>query len=257
MIDKQTQDQAWRCAPKAFREAVKEMYQATQLTGVQLAVDVERAGRYAEALEAVFGEHNLTSGAEPEEVLMVPRKKVLNMYDFNDDILICDPTHNGAKLLKVKLQELFGSKCLPDEPEHGLEQTSVKVEEKKGGPTQTNDNMEEKELNLKEIVDSDFYCDYKECYRNGEGNLPPLKCDKVLCVARGMKLKRWKPAKGEKYWYLNEFMNVSTSFYDDEDLDAYTKVEKTNNCFQSFDLAQQAAEAVKAALEQFHKDHPQ
>ena len=52
--------------------------------------------------------------AEGEEMLTVPRKKVLYMYGFNEDILICDPTHKGAKLLKAKLQELFGSKCLPD-----------------------------------------------------------------------------------------------------------------------------------------------
>lgn len=66
-------------------------------------------------IRLLFGDDNLTSDAEGEEMLTVPRKKVLYMYDFNEDILICDPTHNGAKLLKAKLQELFGSKCLPDE----------------------------------------------------------------------------------------------------------------------------------------------
>lgn len=99
------QNKAWSVLPKEFKEEVKkEYYDCKHCNADACAIE----------LETVFGEHNLTSDAEGEEMLTVPRKKVLYMYGFNEDILICDPTHNGAKLLKAKLQELFGSKCLPD-----------------------------------------------------------------------------------------------------------------------------------------------
>ena len=69
------------------------------------------------------------------------------------------------------------------------------------------------------------------------------------------KPKRWTPKNGEKFWHLNEFMNVVSSFYDEDDFDDHTIVNKTVNCFQSYELCQQAAEAVRETLEKFHKDH--
>lgn len=60
-------------------------------------------------------QHNLTSDAEGEEMLTVSRKRVQEIYSYNEEILSQDPTHRGAILLKKKLSGLFGSKCLPDE----------------------------------------------------------------------------------------------------------------------------------------------
>lgn len=101
------QNLAWQCLPSDAKKEVKQAF--------SMPTTNEYEQGYDNALVSLFGYHNLTSDAEGEEMLTVPRKKVLYMYDFNEDILICDPTHNGAKLLKAKLQELFGSKCLPDE----------------------------------------------------------------------------------------------------------------------------------------------
>lgn len=56
-----------------------------------------------------------------EEMLCVSRKRVLEIYSYNEDILSLDPTHSGANLLKKKFQELFGSKCLPDEKTQPVE----------------------------------------------------------------------------------------------------------------------------------------
>lgn len=54
MIDKQTQDQVWKCAPKAFRDAVKYEYKHTIYSHVR------------DILNYFFGHHNLTSDTEPE-----------------------------------------------------------------------------------------------------------------------------------------------------------------------------------------------
>lgn len=114
-MDKKLQDLAWSILPKEFKEEVKEIYDSgIKMMDIRPSASEIYANKLS-TLEGIFGHHNLTSDAEGEEMLTVPRKKVLYMYDFNEDILICDPTHNGAKLLKAKLQELFGSKCLPDE----------------------------------------------------------------------------------------------------------------------------------------------
>lgn len=53
--------------------------------------------------------------AEGEEMLTVSRKRVQEIYSYNEEILSQDQTHSGAILLKKKLTDLFGSKCLPDE----------------------------------------------------------------------------------------------------------------------------------------------
>lgn len=124
-MDKELINRAWRILPAEFKRVVKAHYVGLNAAyKAYLSKDsltneeCDRCNAMREKIvlyNMYFGHHNLTSDAEGEEMLTVPRKKVLYMYDFNEDILICDPTHNGAKLLKAKLQELFGSKCLPDE----------------------------------------------------------------------------------------------------------------------------------------------
>lgn len=104
-MNKELQDLAWSILPKEFKEEVKEYYNNSTVLGAKAVL----------LLENLFGEHNLTSDAEGEEMLTVSRKRVQEMYAYNEDILSLDPTHSGAILLKKELQDLFGSKCLPDE----------------------------------------------------------------------------------------------------------------------------------------------
>lgn len=66
------------------------------------------------------------------------------------------------------------------------------------------------------------------------------------------KPKRWKPKDGETFWFINSFLNVASAIYDKEDLDYYTIVEQTDNCFQSYEPCQKAANEVRRVLEQFH-----
>lgn len=56
MIDKQTQNQAWACAPKAFRDAVKSQYKT--------ASKLNEYAHQCVVYRDLFGEHNLTSDAE-------------------------------------------------------------------------------------------------------------------------------------------------------------------------------------------------
>ncbi len=124
-MDKTLQDLAWASLPKEVRSHIKAEYRS--------GLDNPRMDKcdsvYLTAFENTFGRHNLTSDIEPEEVLMVERKKVQEMRSYNLGVLKYDPTHKGAILLEQSLKRLFGNKCLPDELEQTLEQTSVKVED--------------------------------------------------------------------------------------------------------------------------------
>lgn len=56
------------------------------------------------------------------------RKRVQEVYSYNEEILSQDPAHSGAILLKKKLTDLFGSACLPDETRDKREKRHIKRE---------------------------------------------------------------------------------------------------------------------------------
>lgn len=110
-MNKELQDLAWSVLPKEFKEEVKKMYNGYQPEKIR------------ECLIMLFGIHNLTSDAEGEEMLTVSRKRVQEMYAHYDAIST-DPDrpkdyiesrYEYADGVTIALDDLFGSKCLPDE----------------------------------------------------------------------------------------------------------------------------------------------
>lgn len=100
-MDKTLQDLVWSILPKEFKEEVKKEY---------------RKGYVCETLAmliTLFGHHNLTSDAEGEEMLYAKRSDVikefgkLHKYSYQSSDL---------QLGLNAFRNLFGSKCLPDEP---------------------------------------------------------------------------------------------------------------------------------------------
>jgi hypothetical protein len=111
-MNKELQDKAWSVLPKEFKEEVKKLYSRFLFT---------REGYYDE----LFGEHNLTSDVEGEELLYVSRKEVQKMYAHYDKISndpnrpkdYIESVYEYADGVTMALDDLFGSKCLPDESE--------------------------------------------------------------------------------------------------------------------------------------------
>ena len=103
-MNKEQQDLAWKCLPKEMRKEIEDVfyYKATSANTID--------NGFSDALEYLYGKHNLTSDTEPEEMLMVERKRVIEIYN---------PEYDGETLY-----ELFGDKCLPDK------ELSFKVEPK-------------------------------------------------------------------------------------------------------------------------------
>lgn len=59
---------------------------------------------------------------DSDAMLKCPKEKVQDMYAYNEEILKTDPTNQGAVLLKARLTELFGVRCLSND---GADQDGV------------------------------------------------------------------------------------------------------------------------------------
>lgn len=112
-MNKELIDLAWPVLQKEFKEYIMKVYKA--------ALECSRVD--AHFLENIFGRHNLTSDAEGEDMLTVSRKRVQEMYAHYDAIS-SDPDrpkdyiesiYEYADGVTIALDDLFGSKCLPDE----------------------------------------------------------------------------------------------------------------------------------------------
>lgn len=105
-MNKELQDKAWSVLPKEFKEEVKKLYREYTFT---------REGYYVE----LFGLHNLTSDAEGEEMLTVSSNSV-RVYKENIDRYRPKAVSAYDKGFWIgqdaALQDLFGSKCLRNEP---------------------------------------------------------------------------------------------------------------------------------------------
>lgn len=110
-MNKELQDKAWSVLPKEFKEEVKKLYREFAFT---------REGYYVE----LFGLHNLTSDAEGEEMLTVPRRKVQEMWQraykqesqysrTQDSSVAREELYYNRGIMSI-IDTLFGSKCLPD-----------------------------------------------------------------------------------------------------------------------------------------------
>lgn len=110
-MNKELQDLAWACVPKAFRDAVRQK--------VEYYNNPARRNRgYYRCLVDFFGLHNLTSDAEGEEMLMVPRKDIVKIFagqtEVQKNLSVESIGHHVAAAQTEVLYNLFGSKCLPD-----------------------------------------------------------------------------------------------------------------------------------------------
>lgn len=112
-MNTELQNKVWSILPKEFKEEVKkEYYDCKHCNADACAIE----------LETVFGKHNLTSDTEGEEILTVSRKEVRSIYDHAIGLITKtrteDENYKLAMLEKTLMEELFGSKCLPDEDAH-------------------------------------------------------------------------------------------------------------------------------------------
>lgn len=120
-MNKELSDAAWRVLSSEFKEEVKKEWK-TANNEERLSHDAFLRGCYS-TMTLLFGLHNLTSDTEGEEMLIVSRKRVQEMYAHYDKICndpnrpkdYIESVYEYADGVTMALDALFGSKCLPDE----------------------------------------------------------------------------------------------------------------------------------------------
>ena len=125
-MTKELQNSVWSILPKEFKEEVKKLAQYySRHVSALFGMERQRADKFYCEFVSLFGKHNLTSDAEGEELLTVPRNKVQELYAKAKDIYDLYTNATCINSLeshaidistgKMKiLDTLFGSKCLPD-----------------------------------------------------------------------------------------------------------------------------------------------
>lgn len=128
-MNKELIDRVWKyCLPKEFKEEVKKYYctlheQYKDYDGLHFQNAKAKVQERIVTVEYFFGKHNLTSDTEGEEMLIVSRKRVQEMYAHYDKICndpnrpkdYIESVYEYADGVTMALDDLFGSKCLPDE----------------------------------------------------------------------------------------------------------------------------------------------
>lgn len=89
------QNKAWFVLPKEFKEEVKQIFYTHENNEIKAY------------LIHIFGDHNLTSDTEGEEMLIVSRKEIQHFFKS------C--IKHDERMAYWDLLDIFGSKCLPDE----------------------------------------------------------------------------------------------------------------------------------------------
>lgn len=122
-MNKELQDLAWSCLTKEFHEEVKKLFEEYKKhpeIHTTCGITTAYHNNMGQRLIDLFGLHNLTSDAEGEEMLTVPRKAIIQAYEKS-----CAKRATKYDVGYADcLNNLFGSKCLPDE---GTDCTPVEV----------------------------------------------------------------------------------------------------------------------------------
>lgn len=117
------QNRAWSVLPKEFKEGVRKEYRQLLNSTWQLPHKGYLRERLR-MLRELFGEHNLTSDAEGEEMLYCDKSIVQDMantairsiqiHDYEGNTIASQNLATFNRGVKFALETLYGSKCLPD-----------------------------------------------------------------------------------------------------------------------------------------------
>ena len=139
-MNKELIDRVWACLPREFKEKVKKKYarcvKIDEDDNPHLpAYAVKSAISRRALLEKLFGEHNLTSDAEGEEMLICEKSKVQRAYNTSREIVKAENPDSLMYSMHTQimcvLESIFGSKCLPDAHEDNFTRTEPKPSEPK------------------------------------------------------------------------------------------------------------------------------
>ena len=224
-MTKEQQDLLWACLPKEARDYIRKQYYSLGYLIVNDKSDI--APHKATLLEDIFGEHNLTSKAEPEGTM---EEKELNLCEL---LKGCE----GERFYLLSrgyttLKEIIWNK---DTCDYSIVLTGKgRIELYSSG----------KEVNNEAAV---ILYPSKELYKK----YPLDAYSAWMEWQEERKPKRWRAEYGETYYSLRDSFTVC---------DQYENNDSDNDCawsnynyFRTPQLAEQAAKEVKECLMKFHE----
>lgn len=121
-MPKELQDLTWSILPKEFKEEIRRIWSVEGDCAIKYKSELHKHS--TDFLYELFGD-NLTSDAEGEEMLTVPKKTVLEMFVEAQKVLpTCEHVGRIQKRRTDYLRNLFGSKCLPDDANDGAKDSA-------------------------------------------------------------------------------------------------------------------------------------
>ena len=213
-MKKELQDFVWQnCLPKEFKEEVKKMYNGHILNDLDY-------GRNS-ALINLFGE-NLTSDAEGEVMLTVSRNRLMDAFNSAKIIATSKMSSKilaGAADMCIKtFEDVFGSKCLPDEHKECSNPSVVNCRHKHGDGSCSLDGM---------------------CYHKSPNPQEPKPAEPKFMVGDYVRYKggvhKVVATAKDNRCYLNKILGC----IDESDLEPYTEpgenIAETHNLSQDCD----------------------
>lgn len=249
-MTKELQNQAWSVLPKEFKEEVKKIYNADD----PLVCREEN-----ELLDYIFGEHNLTSDAEGEEMLTVSRKRVQEMFAHYDKICndpnrpkdYIESVYEYADGVTMALDDLFGSKCLPD----NVESSEPNVDSLPQNPTENCDNKSHISADCNKPAEPKFtkgdmvHCKsfgYEGDYKVLEYTGGPRNC--YDCIDKYGTYYRFYESDLEPYTEMTDF-GREVNFPTKNNLAIYLK--KSQNCDKRPQIAAMAMQGILSNIDLF------
>lgn len=134
-MNKEQQDLAWHCLPREFRNEVKKEYRGILANAPwELPNKGYLRGRLR-MMRELFGEYNLTSNVEGDEMLAISRKRVQEMYAATqlEGVQQAEDVERADHYAEA-LRALFGEKCLPDADSSNVEKLEKNEESNPAEP---------------------------------------------------------------------------------------------------------------------------
>lgn len=245
-MDKTTQDLAWRCLPREFREEVKNVAQRYSYRALALfGKERQLANKFYDDFINLFGSHNLTSDAEGEEMLTVPRKRVEKIFIGQMNVQKCSPLetiiHCEAAAKTELLYTLFGSKCLPDNVDSLSQNPTENCDNKSHISTDCDKQAEPKFKPNDKVIFENVVCTIMQvCYEDSTYSL--MKDETGAFVA-------WVAESNlEPYTEPTDF-GKEVNFPTKNNLAIYLK--KSKNCDNRLQIAAMAMQGILSNIDLF------
>lgn len=204
VASKEPQNLAWACLPKEARDQIRDIVKTSGM-GIHGMFDL------------VFG-GNVTSDVEPEEMLMVSKKRVLtelcravNLQNDKEEDWI-----RAGEEIEFTLMQLFGDKCLPDK-----EQPKPKFN--LGDKVEVDDEDDERIYTVIDILEREGEILYKLHHGESKERIEMAHLLKLYTEPKNMEEKELnlcellKGCEGEEF-YSPAFGNIQLEEIEDNNL---------------------------------------